>query len=76
MWNSVVSTKNARYVTADLKLFYLTAPMDRYEYMKMPLRIIPEHIIDQYDLRSKAKNGYVYTWKFDVQCTAYHKPAC
>ncbi|KAL7479933.1 hypothetical protein ACHAW6_007838 [Cyclotella cf. meneghiniana] len=60
MWNSIVSTPNAKYVTADLKLFYLTAPMDRYEYMRMPLRIIPEHIIDQYDLRSKAKNGYVY----------------
>ena len=60
MWNSVISTKNARYVTADLKLFYLTAPMDRYEYMRMPLKIIPEHIIKQYNLCEKAKNGYDY----------------
>ena len=60
MWNSVISTKNARYITADLKLFYLTAPMDRYKYMHMPLKIIPEHIIEQYNLREKAKNGYVY----------------
>jgi hypothetical protein len=60
LWNSVVSTKDARYCTADLKLFYLTAPMDRYEYMRMPLRIIPEHVIDQYNLREKAKNGFVY----------------
>jgi hypothetical protein len=60
LWNSIVSTPDARYVTADLKLFYLTAPMDRYEYMRMPLRIIPEQLIEQYDLRSKAKNGFVY----------------
>jgi hypothetical protein len=60
LWNSVVSTPHAKYVTADLKLFYLTAPMDRYEYMRMPLRIIPDHIIEQYNLRSKAKNGFVY----------------
>ena len=60
LWNSVVSTPNARYVTADLKLFYLTAPMDRYEYMRMPIKIIPQHIIDQYQLQDKVKNGYVY----------------
>lgn len=60
LWNSVISTKNARYVTADLKLFYLTAPLDRYEYMRMPIKIIPQHIIDQYSLQNKVKNGYVY----------------
>ena len=60
LWNSVISTPNARFITADLKLFYLTAPLDRYEYMRIPLRIIPEHLIQQYDLRSKAKNGFVY----------------
>eukprot|EP00804_Cyclotella_cryptica_P011478 CCRYP_016405-RA/>CCRYP_016405-RA protein AED:0.32 eAED:0.32 QI:0/0/0/1/0/0/3/0/516 len=60
LWKSVISTPNARYVTADLKLFYLTAPLDRYEYMRMPIKIIPDHIIDQYHLRNKVKNGYVY----------------
>ncbi|KAL7483088.1 hypothetical protein ACHAW6_013638 [Cyclotella cf. meneghiniana] len=60
LWNSIISTPNARYLTADLKLFYLTAPLNRYEYMRIPLQIIPTHIIDQYDLRAKAKNGFVY----------------
>ncbi|KAL7477007.1 hypothetical protein ACHAW6_002827 [Cyclotella cf. meneghiniana] len=60
MWNSVISTKNSQYITADLKLSYLTAPMDRHKYMHMPLKIIPEHIIEQYNLCEKAKNGYVY----------------
>eukprot|EP00804_Cyclotella_cryptica_P011147 CCRYP_020833-RA/>CCRYP_020833-RA protein AED:0.43 eAED:0.43 QI:0/0/0/1/0/0/2/0/225 len=44
----------------DIKSFYLTAPLDRYEYMKMPLAIFPEHTIKQYDLHKHAKNGFVY----------------
>ena len=60
MWNSVISTTNALYITADLKLFYLTAPMDRYKYMHMPLKIIPEHIIEQYNLCEKEKMVCLY----------------
>jgi hypothetical protein len=34
MWNSVLSTKEAKYMCLDIKNFYLSAPMDRFEYMK------------------------------------------
>jgi hypothetical protein len=44
----------------DIKSFYLTAPLDRYEYMKMPLAVFPQHVRDQYDLETHARNGYVY----------------
>ncbi len=47
MWNSVLSTKGARYMCLDIKNLYLTAPLDRYEYMKIPLNIFPEWIIKQ-----------------------------
>jgi hypothetical protein len=60
IWNSVVSTDNAKYMTIDIKNFYLGTPLDRFEYMKMPLDIFPQHIIDQYDLKTHAKNGFVY----------------
>jgi hypothetical protein len=50
MWNSVLSTEGARYMCLDIKNFYLTAPLDHYEYMKIPLNIFPEWIITQYDL--------------------------
>eukprot|EP00804_Cyclotella_cryptica_P006559 CCRYP_012819-RA/>CCRYP_012819-RA protein AED:0.29 eAED:0.29 QI:0/0/0/1/0.33/0/4/0/407 len=60
LWNSVISTPKARYVTADLKLIYLTAPLDRYEYMRISIKIIPDHIIDQYHLCKKVTNGYIY----------------
>ena len=60
LWNSVISTEDARFMGIDIKSFFITATLDRYEYMKMPLDIFPRHIRDQYDLDRKAKNGYVY----------------
>jgi hypothetical protein len=40
--------------------FYLTATLDRYEYMKMPISLFPPWIVDQYDLNSKVVGGYIY----------------
>ena len=60
MWNSVISTRNARYMCADVKNFYLCTPLERYEYMRMPINLIPQEFIDLYDLAPKVKNGYVY----------------
>ena len=39
---------------------YLNTPLDRFEYMKMPLSILPDDIISHYNLRNKAQNGFVY----------------
>jgi hypothetical protein len=47
-------------MTIDIKDFYLNNPMSRYEYMRIPLDVIPEDIIEQYGLRELAHNGYVY----------------
>ena len=45
LYNSVLSTKNAKYMCLDIKNFYLCAPMKRFEYMKMPIGIFPRHIV-------------------------------
>ncbi len=60
VWNSVNSTDNARYLCLDIKNFYIGTPMDRFDYMKMPLSIFPQATIDQYNLNEHAKNGFVY----------------
>ncbi len=39
MWNSVLSTEGAKYMCLDINNFYLTAPLDWYKYMKMPLSL-------------------------------------
>ena len=44
----------------DIANFYLNNPMDRYEYTKLPLEIIPEEIIQQYNLGKLAHTDFVY----------------
>ena len=60
LWNSILSIALANYMCIDIKNFYLCAPMDRYKYIHKSLDISPQHVIDQYDLDRKAKNGKVY----------------
>ncbi|KAL7524505.1 hypothetical protein ACHAXR_000602, partial [Thalassiosira sp. AJA248-18] len=60
MWNSVISTPEAKYMTADIKSFYLETPLDRFEYMKMNLDVIPQEFRDAYGLEAKAKGGHVF----------------
>jgi hypothetical protein len=57
--NSVISTPGARFITFDLKDFYLGTPMMRKEYMRIPLASIPQTIVDQYALLAKAHKGFV-----------------
>ena len=56
----MISTDGVRYMTADVKIFYLCTPMDRHEYMQMPINLIPQAFIDEYDLNPEVKNRYVY----------------
>ena len=60
IFNSVLSTKNAKFMCADIANFYLNNPIYIYEYMKLPLEITPEEIIQQYNLRNLAHKGFVY----------------
>ena len=38
----------------------MLTPMERYEYIRLPFNIMPEEIIEQYNLRSMEKNGHFY----------------
>ncbi len=59
--NSVISMRKARYMTVDIKNFYLNTLMSRYEYVRIWLDNIPEEIIEQYALHDKVDgNGHVY----------------
>lgn len=48
LWDSVLSTPDAKHVCADVGNFYLTMPMDRYEYMCIKAELIPEEFKQQY----------------------------
>jgi hypothetical protein len=71
LWNSVISTKDARFAGADIKNMYLETPLDRYEYMKMPIVLFPTDIIEHYRLNEKVLGGYVY---MEIQKGIYGLP--
>ena len=60
LWNSVLSTKDARFITIDIKDFYLCTPMTYFQYMKIPVEVIPKEIMEKYNLKEKVCGGYVY----------------
>jgi hypothetical protein len=58
--NSVLSTPGAKFMTLDLKDFYLGTPMADKEYMRIAVALIPESIMLEYDVAPLVVNGYVY----------------
>ena len=59
--NSVLSTPDAHFMTISLKDFYLKTPMDRYEYVCIPLTMIPNEIMKLYHLDELVYKGTMYT---------------
>ena len=60
MWNSVISTKGARYMCGYCSNFYLATPLEHHQYTRIPIELIPQEFIDLYQLQNKIKNGFVY----------------
>jgi hypothetical protein len=75
LFNSVVSTPNGRFMTLDLKDFYLCSDLPDYEYVRIPTHMLPLAIVELYQLESKISNGYVYAEVRKVACMTSHKPA-
>jgi len=44
----------------DIGNFYLTAALEYFEYMKIPIALFPSWITEQYNLKELALNGYVH----------------
>jgi hypothetical protein len=60
-FNSVISTpEDASFMCTDVKDFYLNTPMAHYKYMRLPLRILPQEIVDQYGLLPLVNDGWIY----------------
>ncbi len=59
-WNSVISNKKAKYMSLDIKIFFLMAALEYFEYMKIPFVLFPSWIVEQYDLAKHQKDGWIY----------------
>ena len=58
--NSTLSTREAKFMSADIKEYYYGTRLKIFEYMRMALKDIPEEIIEQYDLPTMASDDWVY----------------
>ena len=58
--NSVLSTAGGKFMTVDLKDLCYNTPIQDYKYMQFPLSIIPQEIIDQYQLQNIQRKYIVY----------------
>ena len=61
IFNSVVYTPGARCLLTDIKHFYLNNILLDPEFMRSPLKIILQEIIDAYNLATLVDNqGWIY----------------
>jgi hypothetical protein len=58
--NSTIYTKDAATMMMDIKNYYLGTHLPRYEYTRMVLSRLPEKIVDKYNLKALAVDGWVY----------------
>ncbi len=56
----MLSTQKAKYMCLDLKNVYLSAPLDQYKYMRIPLELSPSWIVAHYNLLTKVHRGHIY----------------
>ena len=65
--NSVISTPQAKFMTIDIKDFYLITPMERKEYFRIKIELFPEDVINEYNLRNQVDDkGYIF-------CEVHHE---
>jgi hypothetical protein len=47
-------------MSMDIKNYYLGTPLERYEYVRIPISIVPDDIMNEYNLHSLVHKGYLY----------------
>ncbi len=48
------------FACTNIKNMYLETPLDQFKYMKIPIALLPDDIIEHYQLQEKVLDGYVY----------------
>jgi hypothetical protein len=59
VFNSTISTPGARFMTIDIKDFYLETQMEHFEYMWIPITLLDPEIMRVYDLDNLVVDGRV-----------------
>ena len=59
-WDSVISTPGSRYLLVDVKNFYLNNIMEKHEFYKISVSLIPHELIDEYYIMVNQINSFLY----------------
>ena len=60
-WNSVISTLKAKYLTLDIKDFYLNSKLSMFKYLRLLYKLFQWELIDLHNLDDFiTENKYVY----------------
>jgi hypothetical protein len=69
--NSVLSTPGARLGTIDISNFYIQNYLKEYQYMRFHISMIPQEIIDEYNLKDIMEaDGWYYV---EIRKAIYRK---
>ena len=49
--NSVLSTKNAKFMSIDISNCFIQTDLKDYQYIRFHINMIPQEIIDEYNLK-------------------------
>ncbi|KAL7474966.1 hypothetical protein ACHAW6_000903 [Cyclotella cf. meneghiniana] len=61
LFNSVISTPGARFMTMDISNFYLMTPLLCLEYIQIQLSDLPDKIINAYRLKDMVRaKGFIH----------------
>jgi hypothetical protein len=60
MWNSTIPIVGTKYMCIDVNNIYLGTPMDSFEYLRIPAKLILQEIIAEYNLLPLVIDGHVY----------------
>jgi hypothetical protein len=58
--NGTLSTKDAAMIMMDIKNYYVGTTLPSYEYIRMLLSRFPKEIVEKYNLKALAVDGWVY----------------
>ncbi len=53
LFNSIISMPHAKFMTINIKDFYLNMPMECFKYFRMKLDLFPPDIVKEYGLQDK-----------------------
>jgi hypothetical protein len=71
MWNITISTVGAKYMCLDVNNFYLRTPVESFGYLHIPIKLIPQENIAEYNLLPLVTDGHVC---IEVQKCMYGLP--